>query len=335
MSSLRRTRRLATFLVLALACHPRSPAEELRLPSLADVEPEVAEAITAAHAALLREPGSGKAWGRLGDHYFVHDFPAQAAECYSRAEELDPESYLWPYRLGLSWIKDHPELAAAPLERTLRSLDSYAPAHTVYASVLVRLGRGEEAIEHFTRASELDPKAPEAEAGLGQIHLSRGEFEEARRHLEKALARDERHAETHVALAQVYLALGLDKKAQRHAELSRALPQPRLEWDAIATPSLPPTGARARTRFGQHLEAQKKPEEAAEQYRAALRSNPDYYLPRRNLANILVEQGRRDEAIELLREAERANPSFEEVRRDLAKLQRSEERLDPAEEDDE
>ena len=323
-------------LVLALAtCHRGSGAETIPLPSLIDVEPEVAEAITPARAAVLPEPESGKAWGRLGDHYFVHDFLAQAAQCYARAEELDPESFLWPYRLGFSLLKDHPELAAAPFERSLPSLDNQASAYEVYASVLARLGRSDEAIESYARASRLDPARPQAETGLGLIYLSRGDFETARAHLEAALARDERHVEAHVALAQVCLALGLEKKAQRHAEISRSLPQARPEADVMATPNLPPLGARARTRFGKDLEERQQVEEAAEQYRAALRSNPDYYLARRSLANLMVAQGRRDEAVELLREAERSNPSFAEVKRDLAKLLATEERLDPVEATDE
>ncbi len=338
MSSILRPTRLSALLVLVLAlaaCERGSPIEEIQLPSLADVEAEVVEAITAARDALLREPESGKAWGRLGDQFFAHDFSAQAVLCYAKAEELDPESFLWPYRLGLSWIKDHPELAAAPLERALRMLGNYAPAHVVYADVLVRLARSDEALEFYRRASSLDPEDPKAETGMGLVYLSRRDFDAARRHLERALTRDERHVEAHVAIAQAYLALGMDKKAQRHAELSRSLPQPSLEWDAIATPNLPPTGARARTRFGKHIEEQKRPQEAAEQYRAALRSNPNYYLARRSLAYLLVEQGRRDEAIELLREGERSNPTFEEVRKDLAKLLRSGARPDPAAEADE
>lgn len=326
----RHARSFAGLAVVALAACQRG-APEVPSPSLADVEHEVAQAISAARAAVLSEPRSGKAWGRLGDHYFVHDFLAQAAQCYARAEELDPESFVWPYRMGFSLVKDHPELAAAPLERSLRTLDNYAPAHEVYASVLARLERSDEAIQLYERASRLDPTRPQAETGLGSIYLARGEHEAARRHLEAALARDERHVEAHVALAQACLALGLDKKAQRHAELSRSLPQARPEADVMASPNLPPLGARARTRVGQHLEEQQRPEEAVEQYRAALRSNPDYYLARRSLANLLVAEGRRDEAVELLREAERSHPAFAEVKRDLAKLVASEERLDPTE----
>jgi tetratricopeptide (TPR) repeat protein len=299
------------------------------------VELEVAEALTAAREALLREPDSGKAWGRLADHYFAHDFTAEAAQCYARAEELDPESFLWSYRQGWCLMKDRPDLAAAPFERSLRALDTYAPAHAIYASVLVRLGRSDEALEHYSRASALDPKDPEPETGLGLIFLARGEYEQARKHLEAALARNERHAEAHVALSQAYLALGLDKKAQRHAEFSRTLPRPRRQFDSFATPSLPPTGSRARTRLGQQLEAQGHPEPAAEQFRLAIRSNPSYYPARRSLASLLAARGRRDEAIELLREMERANPSFERVKRDLAKLLDPEGGLEPEEEAEE
>jgi len=317
---------------LVLATCGRGSGEEIPLPSLADVEAEVVEAITAAHEALLREPESGKAWGRLGDQFFAHDFSAQAAQCYTKAEELDPESIYWSYRLGFTLAKDHPDQAAAPLERSLRALGNFAPAHEITANVLDRLGRTDEAVELYTKASRLDPSRPQAETGLGLIYLNRGEFEKAREHLEAALARDERHAETHVALSQAYLALGMDKKAQRHAELSRTLPQARPEADAMATPNLPPLGARARTRYGRQLEEQRRPEEAIEQYRAALASNPDYYLARRSLANLLAAVGKRDEAVELLREGERANPAFEEVKKDLAKLLASEGRLEAAEE---
>jgi tetratricopeptide (TPR) repeat protein len=306
---------------LALAACGGSPAPAaIPRPPLVDVEKEVVDAIQAAYAAVEQEPTSGKAWGRLADHYFVHDFTTQAAQCYARAEELNPESYLWPYRMGLCLAKEDPQAAVAPLERALRSLDNNAGAHQAYGDVLVRLNKSDEALKHFTRASELDPASAEAEASIGRIHLARGDFEAARQHFELALSRNERHVETHVALAQVYLALGMDKKAQRHAERSRALPQVKRESDVFATPNIPPAGARARSRYGQQLEQQGQPAEAAEQYRAALASNPDYYLARRNLVDILVAEGKRDEALELLREAERRNPSFEQAQRDLAKL---------------
>jgi tetratricopeptide (TPR) repeat protein len=304
------------------ACNPESEARDdgIPLPQLEDVDPDVVEAIHAARAAVQHEPLSSEAWGRLGNRYYVHDFTEEAARCFAKAEELDPKKYVWSYRLGWSLIDDHPDQAAAAFERCLHSLDDYAPAHEVYAHALLLLGREDEAIEHFTRASALDPAAPQAETGLGLIHLARGEYELARTHLEQALARDEQHGEAHTGIAQVYLALGMEKEARRHAELSRTLPQssPRADW--LGSPDVPPAGARMRTKAGKQLEKQGKPEEAAEQYRIAVRSNPDYYQARLALAELLVEQGKGDEARALLHEAEQRNPDFAQVRQDVARL---------------
>lgn len=315
--------------ILALsACRPTSQPAEIPSPSLAGMEAEVIEAITAAREALVHEPDSAKTWGRLGDQYFVHDLSSSAVTCYAMAQELDPESFVWPYRLGLSLMLERPELALAPLERSASLLGNYAPALEAYAKVLVLTGRSDEALPYYERASTLDRASPVAETGLGMIHLARCDFEPARRHLEEALARDGRHVEAHAALAQVSLALGLDKKAQRHAELSRALPPSRQERDAIATPNLPPAGARARTRHGRQLEELGRTQEAVKQYRAALASNPDYYQARRSLASLLVDLGQREEAIALLREAKKSNPAFEAASKDLAKLMAAEGRLE-------
>lgn len=304
------------------ACHPESQAEgeEIPLPYLEAVDPDVVQAIQAARAAVQSAPESSEAWGDLGDRYYAHDFTAEAARCYARAEELDPKKNAWTYRLGWSLIDDQPSQAAAAFERCIGALDDYAPAHEVYAHALMLLGREDEAIRHFTRASELDPAAPHAETGLGQILLARGEYELARTHLERALASDGQHGEAHTAIAQTYLALGLEKEARRHAELSRTLPQssPRQDW--LGTPDVPPAGARMRTRAGKQLEKQGKPAEAAEQYRLALGSNPDFYQARLGLAELLLQQGKRDEAQALMREALERNPEFEQARQDFARL---------------
>jgi tetratricopeptide (TPR) repeat protein len=303
----------------AVAPAPAAPADALPQPRLEGVDPDVVAAIEAAVAAVRAAP-SAESWGRLGNRYFAHDFMAEAARCFARAEELDPERVAWTYRRGLCSIDDDPAEAAVHLARALERLDDHAPAHENYARVLMRLGRGDEAGPHFVRASELDPRAPQAETGLGQLALQRGDFQAARRHLETALGRDERHGEAHVALAQALLALGDAHGAQQHAARSRTLPQASRREDVYANPSVEPAGARARTRFGRQLERQDRPHEAAEQYRIALRSNPDYYFARASLAALLARQGKRDEAVELLRQGEQRNPTGEQVKQDLARL---------------
>lgn len=303
-------------------------------PSLAGVEAEVAEAISRARAGVERAPESGKAWGELADHFTASDFKREAAVCYARAEELDPESFLWPYRLGWALLQEAPEAAAAAFERALVPLDQYPPAHAAYAKVLARLGRNDEALAHYARAAELDPRSAEPEAGLGLLHLARADYAAARTHLEAALERNERHVEAHAALAQACLALGMERKAQIHAERARLLPQTRRETDSFAMPNVPALGARLRTSHGRELEKQGRLDDAAEQYRAALASNAEYYLARRSLANLLAARGQRAEALALLRACAQAQPDFERVRKDLERLERSQGGLELGDEEE-
>lgn len=323
-----RSARLARLGVLALlvplalpACGGAPAAPTVPDLSLAGVEAEVAQALEAARAGVVAAPDSSKAWGELADLLFAHDFKADAAVCYARAAALDPASYLWPYRLGWSLLSEDPAGAAAAFERALASIETYAPAHTVHARALARLGRNDEALAHYARAATLDPASAEPHAGTGLVHLALGDYAAARTHLEAALQRNPGHVEAHAALAQACLALGQDKKAQQHAERARTLPQTRREADAYANPNVPPLGARARTSHGRELERQGRLEDAAAQYRAALASNPDYYLARRSLAGLLLGRGEREAALELLREGVRINPSFERVRKDLERVE--------------
>jgi tetratricopeptide (TPR) repeat protein len=289
-------------------------------PELAHVDPEVVNAIEAARAAVAAAPESGRAWGELGDRLLLHDFTDEAASAYARAEELDPESFVWPYRRAWSQLEDHPELALAPFERSLRALDDYAPAHEIYAHALVRNGRPDEAIAHFERALALDAANAHAHAGLAQVYLERGELARAQQHFKAALARDPKLVAAHAGMAQVELALGNAPKAKNHAELSRTLPPDARRDDIWARPNLPPAGARMRVQYALQLESQGQTAAAEEQYHLALASNPDYYVARSKLVQLLVARGERAAALELLREAERRTPESEQVRTDLAKL---------------
>ena len=311
-------------LVLALAsCGDAGPddagAAPIPLPDLEKVDPEVIEAIQGARAGVAREPDASSAWGKLGDRYSMHDFMAEAAVCYARAEELAPDSFVWPYRLGWSLL-DEPERALAPFERALRSLDDYGPAHEISAYTLVRAGRSEEAIAPYERASELAPDAPHPESGLGQIYLERGDLARAGLHFKNALARDANHGAGHTGMAQVALALGQEKKAQNHAQISRSLPPDMPRFDVWASPTLPPAGARLRTEQGKRLEGAGRAAEAEDQYRLALAANPDYYPARTSLARVLMGRGEREAALALMREGEQHHPDLQQVRADTEQL---------------
>jgi tetratricopeptide (TPR) repeat protein len=307
---------------VALAAGACAPAMEVPLASMDGVDPDVVRAVQEARAAVEANPTSGTAWGDLGDRYAAHHFLPEAVRCYARAEELEPESDFWAYRLGwITFMNGSPADAVAPLERALARVGAfYGPAHEAYGQVLLRLGRLDEAAEQFALASRLDPAGPQSETGLGQIAFQRGNLEVARGHLEAAIARDPGHGEAHIVLARVLHAMGRVEEAREHAERSRSLPQFSDRNDWLVNPSVPPAGSSARTEVAMQLEKQGKLDEAAENYRIAVESNPRSAMARKRLARILVKQGRKPEAIELLREAERQGVATQLTRDYLARL---------------
>jgi hypothetical protein len=123
---------------------------------------------------------------KLGDHYFVHDFmgPARGA----RAGRNDPEPVL-AVSPGLQPGPDHRSWPPRRAGRSLRSLDNPYPAPGLRER-LARLGRDDEAIQHYERAGG-SSVATAGRTGLRLIYLARGEFEAAQP-ASGAAARDER-----------------------------------------------------------------------------------------------------------------------------------------------
>ena len=326
---------LVPLLAGATACGDNAPVDatpderpaqqdtlDVPLPRLSDVDPDVVRAIEAARSEVVEQPDVASTWGRLGNRYLVHDFLAEARECFQRAEELDPERIVWTYRQGLCLIDEDPAEAARYFELSLRDLSEHAPAHEHLAHVLFRLGRLDEALDHYRIASDLDPDVPDGFAGLGQVYLARGELEAAREALETALERNPRFPAAHVGLAQVYLGLDQADRAREHAEAARMLPNESRRHDLYGNPSVEPAGARARTQFGRQLERRGEHEKALEQYRIAVESNPDFYAARWNMASLLTKLGRKEEGLALLREGQERNPALDQIRRDLERLER-------------
>jgi len=316
--------RAKALLVLVLgACSRQTsdgPGDGIPIPDLARVDPDVVQAVELAVEELKGDPDSPEAWGRLGARYMAHEFEREARACFRRAEELEPGSGVWPYRLGWSLFDERPEEALGCFERAREKLEDYAPLHEAMGTALVRLGRSAEARDAYRRASELDETSAHAETGLGQIALSSSDFETARVHLEAALARDPKHAEAHLALAQVYLALGRTEDAEHHAQRSRQLPPTTQRTDWLAISSAAPAGFRSRTQAGLRLERSGRLPQAAEQFRQALESNPSYEFVRLRLVGILVELDQRDEALTVLRAGLELDPSSRELALELRKL---------------
>ena len=137
---------IAGLLLVIVACAPRL---QVPVPDLRGAEDDVVQAVQEAVERVRAEPGSAELWAALGDRYMAHRWHTAAAECYGRAENVEPQEFLWPYLGGLALESENPAAAAEAIARALELDERYAPAHVAYAECLVRTGDSESARRHF------------------------------------------------------------------------------------------------------------------------------------------------------------------------------------------
>jgi len=184
-------------------------------------ESRLLQAVEVAQQAVEKAPEKADTWGQLGNVYLVHGWERQAAPCYRRAAEIQPNEFRWFYYLGLSTYKATPEVAVDAFAQAITLDPKYPPAHINHAYALRRLGRFESAKKHLERAKTLDPKNPFADLELGELALAAKQFEVARKYLTRALTLNPEQSEAHSAMAQVALVLGDAQAAKRHSQAAR------------------------------------------------------------------------------------------------------------------
>ncbi len=288
---------LALLLLAACERSPQPPA--IPAPVTADMQAPVAELIGEARAAIVAEPGSAAAWGRLGMVLDAHHLYGDSAVCYERAHELDPAEFRWAYFLPI--VLDHD---GAPAETIVRQLANaaqieprHAPLYGRLGEVLARSGRLDEAKAAYERAIEIAPQYPIAHRGLGQVALAEGDAAGALRDLERAIALQDGDRGTYAALAQSCRQLGMAERAKSAAARSAQLPDLYTYLDRIraevsnlgVSTTVLIDRARFRMSTGQWTLA-------LEDLRIAERATPDDEWVQRQLARALRELGDAEQA---------------------------------------
>ncbi len=169
-------------------------------------DPAYAAAYAGLAQAKLLIPVFGA--GTPGDY-----FPAANAAAL-RAIELDPESAEGHAALGQLFSFDW-KFAEAEQEflRAIRLNPNYATAHHWYGNtLLVSLGRFDEAIKQVERAVELDPLSLIINADLGSTLILARRYDEAIAQLRRTLALDANFSYTHWNLGMALYLKG-DKQA--------------------------------------------------------------------------------------------------------------------------
>ncbi len=275
---------------------------------------------SALESKLAKGAGSvelADAFGDMGEHYHSYELLAAAAACYRNAERLSPESFLWPYYLGVvEQMAGDLGAAASSLERALSKRIDDLPARRRLGEVRLALGDLPGAREHFQALLEDDRFAAAAHFGLGRTAATEGEHAAAALHFEQVLELQPEAGIVHYPLGLALRSLGQDDGARAHLEekasgevLSPDRLMERLEILAVSSG--------AHLKRGNRALMSGRLDDAAAAFRRAMEADPENSAPRRNLALILMRQGDAGGAIKELKAAAKVDPENVWVHVDL------------------
>jgi tetratricopeptide (TPR) repeat protein len=288
------------------------PSERLEPPEpdLAEVDPEVAQAIIEAREKVRQQPNNGAGWGRLGMVLLAHDFHDEAQRSFAQAERLDPADGRWPYLRGLSLLLSDPDAGISCLRRAAERCgdDPLAPRLRL-AETLLNLGRLDEAERQLEQARKVEPHNPRVQLGLGRLALLRGQWDAALEHLDPCTNDVHARRLAHTLRAEVWTRLGQPDKAREEQEQAAKAPEDQLWLDPFMEDVLRlRRGLAIRLQRANDLFAQQRYPQAMELLEETVKRYPQAMAARLLLGDFCRRLGRSEQAEQTFAEAVRIDP---------------------------
>ena len=251
--------------------------------------------------------------------YEINDYQRAAIDTYAQAARLDPAEFKWPYFQALLIAKFGDSAEALEVLDAAIAIDgNYAPAWLWRGSWTRDLGRFDEALVAFARASELGARKA-AEAGVAQTYLRQSRNQEAlelliplaartkHSHIYRLLGRAHQIAgnaeDARVALARGRSPAPLEWRDPRHVE----------KWQFLASYGGRLVHAERLLESGQF-------EDVIEVLEPMYQTYPEDEAVVANLAMALGRQGQLDRALALVERGLRHNPDYFRFHNVLASL---------------
>jgi len=306
---------------------PRVKLVGIADPAVKDVE--------TAYAAARESPNDAKKVGELGIIYYscVQE-PMAASECFVRAARLDPKALAWPYYLGLAdqALYDD-EKAVAAFEAALSIDPTYAPVMVSLAGAIHEKDPTRSAAL-YRQAIEFNPGEARAYVGLAQRAKEANKLTEAIRFFRQALEIAPDYGQAHAALAELLASAGKTAEAEKHRREAKAGQEPPLVGDPLLVQLLgrsrnseylvnlahrlvfandfesalrllrraleeSPKNRNAEEQIGVVLAMAGRHPEAADHFKAMLKSDRSNTIAQSHLAQVLVDMGKFDEAVKM------------------------------------
>lgn len=257
-----------------------------------DLEPAAAAALDEARRAVIQEPRSADAWGRLGLLLQAYEFPDPALFCFAQADRFDPREPRWPVYQGIVLAQTDAAGAIAHWQRALDQGGQSESLHLRLANALLEQGRLDEAQQHLQQLLRLDPVWPPALLALGRVVCARGEWREALTHLRLCSDDPTTRKSACTLMAAAYQRLGESAAAEQELNVLAHLP-PDAAWpdpfaDELAAVRV---DRQSRLQFANRLQIQGRLPEALSVLAGLVRDYPDYTLARRAQGYVQMQCG--------------------------------------------
>jgi superkiller protein 3 len=308
------------------------------------MEPQVAAKVQEFREAVIAQPESHEAWGRLGTVLHAHEFEKEAATCYEQAIALDPAPFRWHHLLTYALRGKDNARALSHADRASELRPRYSPTYVVQAEILEADNQPERALEKYAQALAVDPGCTPAEFGLGRLYLAKGDLKNSLSHLQRAAELEADAAAIHSVLTLVYRRLGEEEAALKEARLASELTGQivlndpvyfQMRRESVSSLSLlrraiiaeeagayqqaealyrrlleiRPDDANMRVNLGNTLAQQDKLQAAKDQYHLVLTVEPDNASALFGLGNVLSSEGNLGEAVTSYRDALKTRPA--------------------------
>jgi tetratricopeptide (TPR) repeat protein len=323
------------FAAFTFAAQSRSAVPELPRLTLDNFSPGIREQIKEAYSFARNHADDAGASGRLGMVLQTYGLLQEAAICYQRAIQLEPNSFPWTYYLGaVEADQGHCDTATATLRLALRIEPNYVPAKLRLANCLLASADWDASGKLYSEIVEQYPDNADAYYGLGRVRSARRDLGGAREAYRKATELFPDFGAAHYALALTNRTLGKADQAEEQFRL----------YEKNKT-GVPPTGdpllgevralnhsATYQVQYGAELERQGKLEESAAAHEKALEIDPNLVQAHINLIELYGRLGQFEKAEEHYRASIRIDPGSAESYYNYGVLLLSAEKYSQAEE---
>jgi tetratricopeptide (TPR) repeat protein len=323
------------FAAFTFAAQSRSAVPELPRLTLDNFSPGIREQIKEAYSFARNHADDAGASGRLGMVLQTYGLLQEAAICYQRAIQLEPNSFPWTYYLGaVEADQGHCDTATATLRLALRIEPNYVPAKLRLAKCLLASADWDASGKLYSEIVEQYPDNADAYYGLGRVRSARRDLGGASEAYRKATELFPDFGAAHYALALTNRTLGRADQAEEQFRL----------YEKNKT-GVPPAGdpllgevralnhsATYQVQYGAELERQGKLEESAAAHEKALEIDPNLVQAHINLIQLYGRLGQFEKAEEHYRASIRIDPGSAESYYNYGVLLLSAEKYSQAEE---